>query len=75
MGMNTRARATIEDLRRVEGKADLHHDTVSGASRDLLPNGMISKDAVVFGAPSRDGRTLAFIERTLDGDIWAMSLP
>ena len=50
-------------------------DTVSGASRDLLPNGMISKDAVVFGAPSRDGRTLAFVERTLDGDIWAMALP
>jgi Tol biopolymer transport system component len=50
-------------------------DTVSGASRDLLPDGMVSKDAVVFGAPSHDGKTLAFVERTLDGDIWAMTLP
>jgi Tol biopolymer transport system component len=50
-------------------------DTRSGATRDLLPSGMASKDAVVFGAPSRDGRTLAFVERTLDGDIWAMTLP
>jgi hypothetical protein len=29
----------------------------------------------VFGVPSRDGRTLAFVERTLDGDIWAMTMP
>ncbi len=50
-------------------------DTVSGASRDLLPSGMVSADALVTGVPSRDGRTLAFVERSLDGDIWAMTLP
>jgi Tol biopolymer transport system component len=50
-------------------------DTASGASRDLLPSGLISPGAQVNGAPSADGRTLAFVERTLDGDIWAMTLP
>jgi hypothetical protein len=30
---------------------------------------------VVFGALSPDRRTLAFVEHTLDGDIWAMTLP
>jgi Tol biopolymer transport system component/tRNA A-37 threonylcarbamoyl transferase component Bud32 len=50
-------------------------DTVSGASRDLLPTGMVSAGAGIAGAPSPDGRTLAFVEQTLDGDIWAMTLP
>jgi Tol biopolymer transport system component/tRNA A-37 threonylcarbamoyl transferase component Bud32 len=50
-------------------------DTVSGASRDLLPSGLVSADAIVFGVPSPNGRTLAFYERSLDGDIWAMTLP
>jgi Tol biopolymer transport system component len=50
-------------------------DSATGTTRDLLPPGALPPHASVSPAISRDGRHIAFVERTIDGDIWAMTLP
>jgi hypothetical protein len=50
-------------------------DSATGTTRDLLPPGALPPHASVSPAISRDGRHIAFVERTVDGDIWAMTLP
>ncbi len=50
-------------------------DGVTGTTRDLLPPGRFPPHSILTAAISRDDRHIAFIEQTLDGDIWAMTLP